>query len=208
MVDAAKTPWQHAAPAGRKVIAHTITHPASLSTSPDMRARRVRPNPGPRAQAVMRDREPQSREERVPLVARRHHPLRDVPAAARFLPGIPAGPPLHADEREERRHRQRQRRPRYVGCGSDARDELERRRRQLRVQAGNAATARNSANRERDGALIANANWKKSVTTTPQSRTAGVSRMRGSPAPQSADPSRRSPTGSRHRQLTQPMMTS
>src|SRR5690348_14902135 len=54
-------------------------------------------NPRPGAQRVVREVEPQHREQAVALVAGAQNALRDVAAAARFRARIPEGPPLHAE---------------------------------------------------------------------------------------------------------------
>ena len=69
-------------------------------------------DPGPGAQAEVGNRVPERGEEGVRLVLRAHHALRDVTAAARLGPWIPAGPPLHPGVRRKGQRRERKgRRP-------------------------------------------------------------------------------------------------
>ena len=58
-------------------------------------------DPGPRPDAVVRDREPQCRQIGMPFIACRHHALRDVPATPGLLSRVPARPPLHTEIRDE-----------------------------------------------------------------------------------------------------------
>ena len=125
---------QHASPSGREKVAHHHHVPGFLVRQPGIQHQRRQPDddPGPWAEAVVRDREPERREERVALIARRHHALRDIAAASRLLTWIPAGPPLHADVGEEGSGRERQGRT-GGDAGADTRHEFERRCRQRRT---------------------------------------------------------------------------
>ncbi len=72
-------------------------------------------HPRPRAHGVMRDVEPQRREQRILFVLRAEHALRDVAAAAGLGAGIPGGPPVHRNVDQERDHRH----PRGVQVGDE-----------------------------------------------------------------------------------------
>src|SRR5208282_4545925 len=58
-----------------------------------------------RAQRIVREIEPQNREQSVALVARAEYSLRNIAAASRFRPRIPESPPLHAEVDAERDNR-------------------------------------------------------------------------------------------------------
>ena len=108
-------------------------------------------HPRPRPHAVVGDGEPQRRQRRLPLVPRRHHALREVPAAARLLAGVPARPPLHAEIGHERGRRQAQRR-RGAGSGrAGGRQHEERGLRKLLAEPRKAPDLRRAEGEVRDG---------------------------------------------------------
>ncbi len=100
----------------------------------DEHRRQRHEDPRPRAQRVMRHVEEQRAAERVFLALRGEDALRDVAAAARLRARIPDRPPRDGQRQDQHRHRQRP--------VAEIRQQLQRRRRDLRHQPGQAAHLR------------------------------------------------------------------
>ena len=126
-------------------------------------------NPRPRPDGVVRDVEPERRQQRMPLVFGAEHALRDVASAAGLGSGIPGGPPVERNVDQERD----QRHPR----GIEVRHEVEHRTlaaarasssEQLVLSSGRCRPRR--ALRRQASAItmpILTTNWNMSVTSTP-----------------------------------------
>ena len=151
-------PAEHqATPAGREMVSddHGVAGLAVGNVGVEHQRRQAGQDPRPGSHAVVRQGEPERGQHRVPFVARRHHPLGQIATAARLLPRVPAGPPLHTEIGDERRHRERQGRSARCVRATEGRQKTERRLRKLVGEPGHAAdlrdTEREDGDRERAG---------------------------------------------------------